>query len=310
MYIYIALFYLLTTLTLIRAFIFKMDDLVLSLEDLEKSFEEDVNLFENEPETNIEIKYNDIEEVATRYEGSISFKITGLKSSSYNKALLVLTDTKEYNDYKTTKKIKDTLRMILNETKIDCNKSENIICETTELFRSIKTVTRSKNRLAVLAICYYKTASLLHTPIKATHLIPIFKCRKRDLSAFIRKNDWNLFDNEYDFIIKYGHILNKMEHIEEAKNILNVCINNVKYLKGPSSSKISTMSATIWLYVLESKDRKYSSSYISNKLEVGKASIVKYYKYIKHNEAKILSFVSCLSINGTNSNDLSRFDAD
>lgn len=271
------------------------------LEDIENFFEpEDIKLDNTEEYTN--------DEVHTFRTGSTSFKIVGKKVARYNKNLIINTDSKEYNDYKTTKKIKDTLRRILNDTSIECNKTEVIIEETTELFKSLKTVSRSRNRLAGLAICYYKTASSMHTPIKATQLIPIFKCHKRDLAKFIRKNDWNLSDNEYDFIIKYGHILGVSEHTEEAKNILKVCINNVRNLKGPSSSKISTMSAAVWLYVLSTKDPKYTCGFISLKLDVGKASISKYYKYIMNNETTITSLVS-LSINGTNSNDLTALNA-
>ncbi len=271
------------------------------LEDIENFFEpEDVKLnYAGEPITN--------DEEHPFRTGSTSLKIIGKKVARYNKNLIINTDNKEYNDYKTTKKIKDTLRRILNDTTIECNKTEIIIDETTELFKSLKTVSRSRNRLAGLAICYYKTASSMHTPIKATQLIPIFKCHKRDLANFIRKNDWNLSDNEYDFIIKYGHILGVSEHTEDAKNILKVCINNVRNLKGPSSSKISTMSAAVWLYVLSTKDSKYTVGYISLKLDVGKASISKYYKYIMINEATITTLA--LSINGTNSDNLTALNA-
>lgn len=242
--------------------------------------------------------------------GSTGMKIIGKNTKLYNRNLWINTDNTEYNDYKTTKKIKDTLRRILLDSKIECNKSEVIIEQTAELFKSLKTVARSRNRIAGLAICYYKTSSTLHTPIKATQLTPIFNCHKRDLANFIRKNDWNLDDNEYDFIVKYGHILDVKQHIEEAKNIFNVCINNVRNLVGPSSSKISTMSASVWLYVLGSKYPKYTPSFISSKLDVGKASICKYYKYIMANEAKIISLAQNLSINTTDRDDLSTFNTD
>ena len=256
-------------------------------------------------------EYNDSNSAVESFRsGSTSMKMIGKNTKLHNRNLLINTDNTEYNDYKTTKKIKDTLRRILLDSKIECNKTEVIIEQTAELFKSLKTVARSRNRIAGLAICYYKTSSTLHTPIKATQLTQIFNCHKRDLANFIRKNDWNLNDNEYDFIVKYGHILEVKQHIEEAKNIFNVCINKVRNLIGPSSSKISTMSASVWLYVLGSKYPKYTSSFISSKLDVGKASICKYYKYIMANEAKIISLVQNLSINTANRDDLATFNTD
>ena len=157
-------------------------------------------------------------------------------------------------------------------------------------------MTRNKNRLALLALCYYTITNNNHSPLKASLVIPLFKCNKRDLSTFIRSNDWNLVGTEYDFIIKYGYILNLTEHIEEATKILNVCINKVKLLIGPSSSKISTMSGAVWFYVIRNilLSNEYTRSTLATTINIGKSSLSNYYNYILTNESKILELKNLL----------------
>ena len=273
--------------------------LELSIEDFEQLFKEEEILFAGSPEIKdikqekiIEVITDENEEVQgyTENYGSTSFKIVGNDSYRYNKSIYINTDLKEYNEYKTLKKIKNTLYTILNNTTIKCNKTEQIINDTALLFKSINRVTRNKNRLALLALCYYKTTNINHSPLKASLVVPLFKCNRRDLSTFIRSSDWNLTGNEYDFIIKYGHILNLVDHIEEATKILSVCINKVKLLVGPSSSKISTMSGAVWYYVLRNilLSNVYTRSTLALKIGIGKSSLSNYYDYILTNESKIL----------------------
>ena len=263
----------------------------LSIEDFEQMFkeEEDITPEEKQPEI-IMHESDDTDEGYSENYGSNSLKIVGHDSYRYNKSVMINTDLKEYNEYKTLKKIKNTLRSILNNTTINCNKTEQIINDTALLFKSINRVTRNKNRLALLALCYYKTTNINHSAFKASLLVPLFNCNRRDLSTFIRSSDWNLSGNEYDFIIKYGHILGLSEHIEEAIKILSVCINKVKLLKGPSSSKISTMSGAVWYYVIKNilLSNDYTRATISTAIDIGKSSLSSYYDYILINENKIL----------------------
>jgi len=263
----------------------------LSIEEFEEMFKEDDE--EKQPD---EIQHIQEYEGYTEGYGSTSLKIVGNDSYRYNKSIFVNTDMKEYNDYKTTKKIKNTLRTILNNSKIECNKTEDIIAMSTDLFKSIKRVTRNKNRKALLALCYYKTTNDNHAPLKASLVVPLFKCNRRDLSTFIRSSDWNLSNNEYDFIIKYGYILNLTEHIDVATKILNVCINKVKLLIGPSSSKISTMSGAVWFYVIKNilLSNEYTRSTLAITIDIGKSSLSNYYSYILTNESKILELKNLL----------------
>lgn len=260
----------------------------LSIEEFEEMFKEEEETKQPEEIQHIQ-EYEEVE-VYTENYGSSSLKIVGNDSYRYNKSIFINTDMKEYNEYKTSKKIKNTLRAILNNSKIECNKTEDIIEKTTDLFKSIKRVTRNKNRKALLALCYYKTTNSNHAPLKASLVVPLFKCNRRDLSTFIRSSDWNLSNNEYDFIIKYGHILNLTDHIEEATKILNVCINKVKLLIGPSSSKISTMSGAVWFYVIKNilLSNEYTRSTLAITIGIGKSSLSNYYSYILTNESKIL----------------------
>jgi hypothetical protein len=262
----------------------------LSIEDFEQIFKE-----EDPPEEQIkiiEVMTEENEEVHSYSEnyGCDSLRIVGLNSYRYNKSLIINTDNKIYNQYKTLKKIKNTLSSILNNTTINCNKTEQIINDTALLFKSINKVTRNKNRLALLALCYYKTTNINHSALKASLLVPLFNCNRRDLSSFIRSSDWNITGNEYDFIIKYGHILDLLDHVEEATKILSVCINKVKLLIGPSSSKISTMSGAVWYYVLKNilLSNEYTRATLSLKIGIGKSSLSNYYEYILVNENKIL----------------------
>lgn len=267
--------------------------LELSIEDFEQLFkeeEEETPEVQKIPEV-IQYEHEDsYEHEYSENTGSNSLKIVGNDSYRYNKSIMVNTDMKQYIDYKTTKKIKHTLRTILNNTTINCNKSEQIINETAVLFKSINKVTRNKNRLALLALCYYKTTNMNHSAFKASLLVPLFKCSSRDLSIFIRSSDWNLTGNEYDFVIKYGHILDMKQHTELAIKILTVCINKVKLLIGPSSSKISTMSGAVWCYVLKNilLSNEYTRATLAIKINIGKSSLSKYYDYILTNESKIL----------------------
>ena len=262
----------------------------LSIEDFEQIFKEEEP--EKEPTKIIEVITEENEEVHGYSEnyGSDSLRIVGLNSHHYNKSLIINTDNKIYNEYKTLKKIKNTLSSILNNTTINCNKTEQIINDTAVLFKSINRVTRNKNRLALLALCYYKTTNINHSALKASLLVPLFNCNRRDLSTFIRSSDWNITGNEYDFIIKYGHILNLVNYIEEATKILSVCINKVKLLVGPSSSKISTMSGAVWCYVLRNilLSNEYTRATLALKIGIGKSSLSNYYDYILTNESKIL----------------------
>ena len=262
----------------------------LSIEDFEQIFKEEEPI--EEQTKIIEVITEENEEVHGYSEnyGSDSLRIVGLNSYHYNKSLIINTDNKIYNEYKTIKKIKNTLSSILNNTTINCNKTEQIINDTALLFRSINRVTRNKNRLALLALCYYKTTNINHSALKASLLVPLFNCNRRDLSTFIRSSDWNITGNEYDFIIKYGHILNLVDYIEEATKILSVCINKVKLLIGPSSSKISTMSGAVWCYVLRNilLSNEYTRATLALKIGIGKSSLSNYYDYILTNESKIL----------------------
>lgn len=266
--------------------------LELSIEDFEQLFKEEEETPEVQKIPEV-IQYEHEDSYEHEYSeniGSNSLKIVGNDSYRYNKSIMVNTDMKQYIDYKTTKKIKHTLRTILNNTTINCNKSEQIINETAVLFKSINKVTRNKNRLALLALCYYKTTNMNHSAFKASLLVPLFKCSSRDLSIFIRSSDWNLTGNEYDFVIKYGHILDMKQHTELAIKILTVCINKVKLLIGPSSSKISTMSGAVWCYVLKNilLSNEYTRATLAIKINIGKSSLSKYYDYILTNESKIL----------------------
>lgn len=270
----------------------------ISIEEFEEMFKDEEDVPQQPEEKFERIQMDEYEEVEgyTENGGSNSLKIVGYDSYRYNKSVLINTDTKEYNDYKTSKKIKNTLRTILNNTTIECNKTEHIINETTELFKEQKRVTRNKNRKALLALCYYKTTNINHSPFKASLVVPLFKCNRRDLSTFIRSSDWNLNGHEYDFIIKYGNILNLTEHIEKATKILNVCINKVKLLIGPSSSKISTMSGAVWFYVLKNilLSNEYTRSTLATTIGIGKSSLSNYYTYILTNESKILELIELL----------------
>ena len=267
----------------------------LSIEDFEEMFREETKQTEEKIQHIQMDEYEEVYEYSENY-GSDSLKIVGLNSYRYNKSIIINSDMKKYNEYKTAKKIKNTLRNILNNTKIECNKTEHIINETVELFKTHKHVTRNKNRLALLALCYYTTTNNKHSALKASLVIPLFKCNKRDLSTFIRSSNWNLVGNEYDFIIKYGYILNLTEHIQEATKILNVCINKVKLLLGPSSSKISTMSGAVWFYVLKNilLSNEYNRSTLATMIDIGKSSLSNYYTYILINESKILELKNLL----------------
>jgi hypothetical protein len=270
----------------------------LSIEELEEIFKEDNESDNNQIEIKNEMQTPQEDEEYTYSEnyGSSSLKIVGFDSYRYNKSVIINTDLKEYNEYKTLKKIKQTLRSILTNTNIECNKTEDIINKTAELFKKQKRVTRNKNRLALLALCYYKTTNINHSAFKASLLVPLFNCNRRDLSTFIRSSDWNISGNEYDFLIKYGHILNLSEHIDKATKILNVCINKVKLLIGPSSSKISTMSGAVWFYIIKNVLflNTYTRATLAQAIDIGKSSLSNYYGYILTNESKILELTNLL----------------
>ena len=90
----------------------------LSIEEFEEMFKEEET---KQPEEKKHIQTDNFEDYEgyTENYGSTSLKIVGLNSYRYNKRLMISTDMKKYNEYKTTKKIKNTLLNILNNTNIE-----------------------------------------------------------------------------------------------------------------------------------------------------------------------------------------------